>query len=288
MQSALPSISAFCKAENSIKQIDRETKHERSELFDCNKTLKDLIKQDMISNEIESIQVEIEGKPHYIRFQVPQPSRKLSNDDVMKASENLSEVFDKPGYIPDMLVKLITDRLKELQSKNTSVENRNLVMCSNKCKTETPKPLEHVPKETTKLVSDFLSVNKRLGDIRKKVREDKKEFVETKKRMNDDVIEALKNTKGMTQQVQMMDPRSGLRQSMVLKGKIEKKQQTLGIRTIVPIIREAAVRSLEKISDLTKEEFEEEFRDELLSLIVERPSKEKRVVKFTKKSGIES
>ena len=63
MQSAIPSISAFCRAENSLKHIDKETKFERGELFDCTKTLKELIKQEMINKNIESIEVEIDGKP---------------------------------------------------------------------------------------------------------------------------------------------------------------------------------------------------------------------------------
>lgn len=287
MQSAIPSISAFCRAENSLKHIDKETKFERGELFDCTKTLKELIKQEMINKNIESIEVEVDGKPQYLRFQVPQPSKKLSKEDILKASENITEVFQAQGYIPDVLVKLITDRLKESQLKTIGANKKVLVMSKSKGKEEVARSLENTPKETNKLVTDFLDVNTRLTKIRKKTKESKKEHVDIKKRMNEDVCEALKHTDSMTQQIQMVDPRSGLRQSMVLKANVEKKQQVLGIRTIAPFIREAAVRSLEKIKTLTHEEFEEEFRDELMSLIDERPSKDKTTIKFSKKSSVE-
>ena len=39
--------------------------------------------------------------------------------------------------------------------------------------------------------------------------------------------------------------------------------------------------------NLTNEEFEEEFRDELITLIEDRPYKEINKVKFMKKSGVE-
>tara|TARA_A100001015_G_C14633750_1_gene572715 strand:- start:372 stop:587 length:216 start_codon:yes stop_codon:yes gene_type:complete len=61
-----PSIAAFCKAETSLKHIDKSVKNERGELFDCSKTLKELIKTNMINNSIQSIEVEIDGQPQYI------------------------------------------------------------------------------------------------------------------------------------------------------------------------------------------------------------------------------
>ena len=283
MQNAGPSIAAFCKAETSLKHIDKSVKNERSELFDCTKTLKDLIKTNMINNSIQSIEVEIAGVPQYIRFHTPQPNKKLSEDDIINASKNLKEVFECSGYIPDEIVKLMIERLKSCQIKNISLENKKIVLCKNKGK-ETCTLINDIPKETTKLVKDLISVNAQLTDVRKKTKDNKKEHVEIKKRFTDDVFDSLKQINGMTRQVQIVDPKNGLRQSMILKGNVEKKQQTLGIRTIVPFIREAAVRSLRK--NLSNEEFEEEFRDELMTLIEDRPFKERNKVKFMKKSGV--
>jgi hypothetical protein len=284
MQTAGPSIAAFCKAETSLKHIDKSVKNERSELFDCNKTLKDLIKTNMINNSIESIEVDIDGTPHYIRFHTPQPSKKISEEDVLNASKNLGTIFESSGYIPDELVKLMVERLKLYQNKNIPFEKKNIVLCKNKGKEVCTLPNE-IPKETTNLVNDLLSVNKQLISVRKKTKDVKKEHVEIKKRFNNDVFESLKQVNGMTRQIQIIDPKNGLRQSMILKANVEKKQQPLGIRTIVPFIKEAAVRSLRK--NLSNEEFEEEFRDELMTLIEERPFKETNKVKFMKKSGVE-
>ena len=287
MQAAGHTIASYCKAETTIKHIDKQTKNERSELYDCTKTLKELIKTSMIDNSIESIEIQIDGKPQYIRFNVPQPNKRLTIDDVMNASKNLSEAFDSACYIPDAIIKIMTERFKEIKEKDVKAEKKQLVICKHKGKEEKPIVLQDVPNETTKLVSDYVQVNKKLGDIRKKLRESKKEHCEVKKRMNEDVFEALKHVKGMTQQVQIVDPRSGLRQSMVLKANLDKRQQPLGIRTITPFIREAAIRSLQKMGSLTREEFEEEFRDELMTLIEERPFKEKKHIKFSKKSSVE-
>lgn len=286
MQTAAPTIAAFCKAETSLKHIDKETRNERSELFDCTKTLKDLIKTNMINNSINSIEVEIEGKPHYIRFHVPQPSKKLTNENIIEASKDLRQVFESGCYIPDAIVKLMVDRLKGIQADNITVDKKNVVICKHKGKEETSVGLRDMPRETNKLVADLIHVNKKLTDVRKKTKESKKEHLDIKKQMNSDVFEALKHVKGMTQQVQIVDPKNGLRQSMVLKGDVEKKQQILGIRTIVPFIKEAAVRSLQKLGSLTPDEFEEEFRDELMTLIGDRPVKERTKVQFTKKSAV--
>lgn len=284
MKSAGPSIAAFCKAETSLKHIDKSVKNERGELFDCSKTLKELIKTNMINNSIQSIEVEIDGQPQYIRFQTPQPKKKITEDDIRNASKNLSTVFKSNGYIPDEIVKLMTERLKVHQAKSISFDKKNIILCKNKGK-ETCTLINEIPKETTTLVKDLLDVNKQLTDVRKKTKDVKKDHVETKKRFNNDVFESLKHVEGMTRQVQIVDPKNGLRQSMILKGTVEKKQQVLGIRTIIPFIKEAAVRSLQK--NLTNEEFEEEFRDELMTLIEDRPYKEKNKVKFMKKSGVE-
>jgi len=284
MQNAGPSIAAFCKAETSMKHIDKAVKNERSELFDCSKTLKDLIKTNMMNNSIDSIQVEIDGTPHYIRFNTPQPNKKISENDILNASKNLGQAFNSGGYVPDEITRIITERLKAFQSKNVPIEKTNIVLCKNKGK-ETCTFHSEIPKETTNLVNDLLSVNKQLTDVRKKTKEVKKEHVETKKRFNDDVFESLKHMNGMIRQIQIVDPKNGLRQSMILKANVEKKQQPLGIRTIVPFIKEAAVRSLKK--NLSNEDFEEEFRDELMTLIEERPFKESNKVKFMKKSGVE-
>ncbi len=284
MQNAGPSIAAFCKAETSLKHIDKSLKNERSELFDCTKTLKELIKTNMINNSIESIQVEIDGVPQYIRFHTPQPSKKISENDIMNASKNLSTVLESGGYIPDEIAKLITERLKDSQKKSIPLEKKNIVLCKNKGK-EICTLHNEMPKETTSLVNDLLSVSKKLTNVRKETKEIKKEHVETKKRFNNDVFESLKHVNGMTRQIQIVDPKNGLRQSMILKANVEKKQQPLGIRTIIPFIKEAAVRSLRK--NLSNEDFEEEFRDELMTLIEERPFKESNKVKFMKKSGVE-
>lgn len=284
MQNAGPSISAFCKAETSLKHIDKTVKNERSELFDCTKTLKDLIKTNMINNSIKTIQVEVDGKPQYIRFNTPQPSKKISTDDVMNASKDLGEALSSSGYVPDEIVKLISNRLKSDKEKSLSAEKKNIVLCKSKGKEECIF-LNETKNETTTLVNDLLAVTKQLSSVRQKTKDVKKEHVETKKRFNEDVFESLRHTKGMTQQVQIVDPKNGLRQSMILKANVEKKQQSLGVRTIAPFIKEAAIRSLNK--NLTNEEFEEEFRDELLTLIEERPFKEVNKVKFMKKSTVE-
>jgi len=280
-----PSIASFCKAETAIKHIERQTRNEKSELFDCNKTLKELIKAEMIDQDINSVQVEVEGIPHYIRLQTPQISRKITDDDVKNATKNIKHVLQSELYIPDELVKIIVERIKDSQSNTISSEKKKLVLCKHKGK-ETPLYAENTRKETFKLINDFVDVNNKLNTVKKTTNDNKKEYVDVKKRTNIDVLEALKHTKDMTQQVQIVDPTNGLRQSMILKANVEKKQASLGIRTIVPFIKEAAINSLRKLKGLTPEEFEEEFQEELLELIKSRPFKESSKVKFSKKSSV--
>jgi hypothetical protein len=285
MQTALPSIAAYCKAETSLKHIDKETRNDRSELFDCTKTLKDLIKNSMITNSINSVEIDVNGEAHYIRFNVPQPSKQLSNEDIMEASKNITHVFNSGAYVPDALVKLMTDRIREIQAKTITIEKKNIVLCKHKGKESSINIIE-APNETNKLITDLIDVHGRLSTLRKRTKEVKKVHVDTKKRINKDVLDSLKSVQGMTQQVQIVDPKNGLRQSMVLKATVSEKKVPIGIRTIVPLIKEAAGNALTKIGSLTPEEFEEEFQDELLSLLSERPKKVTSRLQFSKKSGI--
>ena len=106
--------------------------------------------------------------------------------------------------------------------------------------------------------------------------------------MNDEVLNALKQTKGMVQQIYLVDPQNGLRQSMVLKAEVKERQPSLGIRSIIPYIREAAVKTLRNIQKNGNNSIMElEFQKNIKEILDARPVKEISSIKFSKKTPIQ-
>ena len=267
-----------------MKEIDKKVRNERTELFDCKKTLKDIVLQKMTNEEIGAIQVDIDGQPHYIKLKESQVHR-ISEEDVIEACKDIKQVFDSDEYIPDVLVKLVTSRLKSnsntckkmLQVTNKKVKNEEKVLEVNK-----------LSSDLSKSVDEFITTHTKLEKLKTATMREKSDHVNTKKKMNNEVLNALKQTKGMVQQIYLVDPQNGLRQSMVLKAEVKERQPPLGVRSIVPYIREAAVKTLRTIKkNGSNYILEAEFQKNIKEILDARPMKETSSIKFSKKTPIQ-
>ncbi len=280
---ALPSISSYCKAEKNMKEIDKKNRNERSELFDCKKTLKDIVLQKMSNEKISVIQIDIDGEPNYVKLKESQV-HKITEEDLVEACLNIKQVFDSEEYIPDVLVKIVTERLK---SNNKS---KKMIQITNK-KGKSEESILQVNKlssDFSKSVDEFVKTHTKLEKLKTETMKEKKEYVNTKKKMNNEVLNALKQTKGMTQQIYLVDPNNGLKQSMVLKAEMKEKQPTLGIRSIIPYIREAAVKTLRSLKNNGNNHLLElEFQKNIKEMLDARPIQETFSIKFSKKTPIQ-
>ena len=142
--------------------------------------------------------------------------------------------------------------------------------------------------DLSKSVDEFITTHTKLEKLKTATMREKSDHVNTKKKMNDEVLNALKQTKGMIQQIYLVDPQNGLRQSMVLKAEVKERQPPLGVRSIVPYIREAAVKTLRTIKkNGSNSILEAEFQKNIKEILDARPMKETSSIKFSKKTPIQ-
>ena len=185
-------VADFCVAENKIKTIDREHKIKRTELYDCSKTLKELIKNEMINNDISTIEVAVGNEPYYFRINTASNKQKIELEDVIAAIKNISSVIKTDAFVPDKITETIMERLKEKINVADS-KAKTLTFSKHKSKNESVRHINQTPYETNKLVSDFLNVDVELKKVKHEVKNAKQEFVNIKKQANDQVLDFLKS-----------------------------------------------------------------------------------------------
>ena len=279
MQSAVPCIAAFCKAESQLRTIDNSSREKKVELYDCNKTQKALIKEAMIKNGISCISLP-DGR--YIRLRESMSVKSFSVEEIIEVCDDLKPNMLSLDFV-NMVSETVCHRLKLKQQR--TVKNTNVIICNNKERSKgSVVSIDNTPPETKALATDIVKTNKKLSEFRKTVVEQKKQFVEDKKRAIPDVVEALKRNENMAQQIHMVDQKNGMKQTMVLKANRKEKCKPLNLKNVATIVKEAA----EAARELTKDSFafQKLFLVKLSELLNNRPVVEKMNVVLNKRNPI--
>ena len=279
MQSAVPCIAAFCRADSAIKAIDATNREKRTELFDCNKTVKALIKESMIQNNLTCIELQ-DGR--YIRLKESTSIRSFTPEDILEVCSNLNPNIKSLDLV-GLVTETVTERLKEKQCRQT--RNQTIVICNNKDRANGTVVADQVRGETKKLISDVIDSHTKLTEFRKQTNSLKKEYVEEKKRVMPDVVQMLKRTEQMHQQVQMVDPKNGLKQTMMLKGTKKEVLKPLNLKNVTAMVKEAAEWASTN-SEVNASIFQNIFMTKIKEILENRPKVENTRVALNKRNTI--
>ncbi len=262
MQTAVPCIASFCKADATIKAIDLANREKRTELFDCSKTLKTLAKERMEKHNLSCIEL-TDGR--FVRLKRVPKTRNFTQAEVLDACKNIdANIFSLD--VSSLVSETVGERLKQIQE--TGPVHTSVVITKTRERSVSTSALEAVEPETRCLIHEMIGAHTTLSDFRKQTNLQKRPYVEEKKRITPDVVEVLKRNEGMKQQVQLVDPKNGLKQKMILKNTNKETSPPLNLKTVKTLIKEA-VDEVGKVASVV--EFQDKFSKNVKQLLEFRP-----------------
>jgi hypothetical protein len=234
MNSATQNIAAYCRAESSLKAIDDSNRQKRTELYDCTKTLKNLLKEQFQTSNVTCVDI---GSGKFIRLKTAcKGGGVFTPEEILEACSGIELHNAMPT--PNLIAEAVSERLK--LKKSAKAVSTSIVLTENKDRQVTPVPIHDVPTPTKSLIHEMVQANDKLVEFRKSINDMKREHLHEKKKVSDTVIKNLEKLDGMKQQVQLVDTKNGLEQRMILKGSKKQTSKPLNLKAIVPVVLEAA------------------------------------------------
>lgn len=280
MSSETISIASFCKAESNLKAIDLSHRERRVELNDCRNTLKTLAQESMQKHSISCIQL---SDDKYVRLKPRTTTKPFSDDDVIRACESLNTNFNSLDIV-NIVQETVVERLKQTQER--IVKPPNIVICNNKDRGSTSVPINETDADTHRFVSELVVANNNLSDFRKNINDMKKPHLEEKKRAAPQVMDVLQKNNTSHRQVQLIDARNGLKQSVVVKGNVKKTPLVLNMKNTTNMVREAAERTCKQLGTNNMHQFQTVFNKQIKQILNDRPISTKQHVVMNKRNTV--
>ena len=251
MEQAKECISVFCKAQAQLNTIDKKNDSQRKVVQERIKTCRSMLTDELSKQGISCLEVNLEGQnePVFLRMKPKQVNINMSHSEVIDIIESgrcdVGLLAEKYGYdLPNMLVGLVHNYVKEKQQNNTTMCTLNITSSRER---GFSKESGTVSNEYMNIAKELLSARRDFCEMQKVTKTQKRPALEEQKRVSDEVKKALvkHDPDKMTQKVHMTQNDGNW--LYYLRCKEKKIKPNFGIRKVTPIVETAACKALENL-----------------------------------------
>lgn len=240
-------LTSYCRARETLKRAEMETREERAEQNDAQRTLSTLLGESMAKHGVPCVTLPSaeDGSARYVVL--PKTTRRpcalRTDDDVLELVRDASKHVVGAEDIPNAVAELALSRARE---RGRDVTSRPRVITRPPARQAPPLRWEEVPQETRTFSEQFVSAVDECRTMRKALQPLRSAMRDATK-----TLAPLLPTDGTTSQVQVTRPTLPSAPSddrVVLqlsrRDKTKTKSKALGVREMVELVREAASRAV--------------------------------------------
>lgn len=279
-------IQLYCRAQTKINEIDKSNEDTRKMLSDRVKTCRSIIFDELQRQNLRCIEIVPDGgEPVYFRLKQSYPDYVVTLNNVITILKNIDaeQMYKQAEKNENDMPRILSFLLqKELQTQRTSnAPNKETLVISDSKERGYTVENTAVKENTIQLANELLSAKKELKNFQTEQQGKKRICISEQKEAEPVVKTALKEMDPVSNTSRIHMIQNGNEWIYYLRLREQKKKTKIGIRSIVPLVEEAAAEVLKhqgmsrELNMHTKKLFWTSFLDKVTKDYEHLESKEK-------------